>query len=70
MNSVQHPTVKPPTLGSGLKTAYCTSCGETFSTPANFDRHRRGGECASPGDVGLLLADNGRWQMPGREADE
>lgn len=59
--------MKPPNLGSGLKTAYCTSCDETFSTPNNFDRHRRDGGCRPPASVGLVLADNGRWQMPGRE---
>lgn len=33
---------------TGLKTAHCTVCHETFTTPAGFDRHRSRGTCLDP----------------------
>lgn len=44
---------------AGSRTAHCASCHETFSGVTPFDAHRRGGECRTPGDVGLSL-------LPGR----
>lgn len=32
---------------TGLKMAHCGACHETFSTPANFDKHRDRGKCLS-----------------------
>lgn len=32
----------------GLKTAHCTVCHATFTTPPGFDRHRRRGKCIPP----------------------
>jgi len=31
-----------PKLGFGTKHCKCSVCGEYFTTPANFDLHRRG----------------------------
>ena len=57
-----------------LKTAHCTQCHRTFTTPANFDRHRTGSHtgartCIPPTEAGLV--DAGRaypcWGQPGRD---
>ena len=63
-----------PNKGKGTKAEpeffYCLGCHETFSTVANFDRHRRGGECSHPRSVGLVLvrrAGYSVWQQPGNE---
>lgn len=61
----------------GLRIAHCAACHRTFTTPANFDRHRAGrrlpsnvvvgtGTCARPVDIGLVQNGRGQWQMPGR----
>lgn len=54
------------------KVCKCPTCGEYFSTIANFDRHRVGPHgakvCADPATVGLIIGARGqntRWQMPG-----
>lgn len=39
----------------------CRGCGEFFSTPGNFDRHRRNGQCLAPDVVGLVLV-AGIWK--------
>lgn len=57
-------------IGSGLKTAHCTVCHNTFTTPGNFDRHRRGGQCLAPENVGLVSSRRpwgSIWHMPGRD---
>lgn len=62
----------------GWKTAHCTACHETFSTVANFDKHRQGPHsdvtpriCVPPAAVGLV--DAGRdypcWGAPGPASD-
>lgn len=60
----------------GLKTAHCSACHNTFSTPGNFDRHRTGTHpggrwCLPPAEVGLV--DAGRaypcWGQPGRDEE-
>jgi hypothetical protein len=65
---------------SGLKTAHCAGCHQTFSVVSAFDRHLAGSHpqgtrhCLDPATVGLC--DAGRaypcWSHPGRtgEADE
>jgi hypothetical protein len=52
----------------GLKRAHCAACHETFSTPNNFDRHRRNFTCLAPEDVGLVHDGEGIWQLPARPA--
>lgn len=56
-----------PARWSGHRTAHCGSCHRTFSTVANFDRHRSPngphGACRFPGLVGLTQRD-GVWSMP------
>ena len=47
---------------TGLKMAHCASCHHTFSTPANFDAHRRDGECLPPESVNLVQNDRGTWK--------
>jgi len=48
--------------------AHCgaTGCHQTFSTVANFDKHRIGGieerRCADPASVGLRLGADGIWR--------
>jgi hypothetical protein len=63
-------------LPEGGKAAHCTACHETFTTPANFDRHRRGPDnnrrCLDPSEVGLVRVarkDYAAWSMPGRNED-
>jgi len=41
----------------------CRGCNRYFSTVANFDRHRRGGQCLDPKDAGLVLV-KGIWKRP------
>lgn len=66
------------TTWTGLKIAHCATCHRTFTTPANFDRHRAGirengrtvvqpGECHDPALNGLVLNDRGQWAAPGRD---
>lgn len=67
------------TTWSGLKISHCAACHATFTTPANFDRHRAGrkirgmtlttGECHALELAGLVLNDRGQWAMPGRDPD-
>lgn len=64
---------------TGLRIAHCALCHQTFTTPANFDRHRAGrkthgvklaaGECHAGDVCGLVLNDRGQWAMPGRETE-
>ena len=56
---------------SGLRMAHCAApgCCATFSTVANFDRHRRGGRCVPPADAGLVPDSRGVWRMPGQPDD-
>ena len=53
--------------------AHCTVCCRTFSTPANFDRHRKEGECLDPESVGLetKVDKHGTviWKRPGPSKD-
>lgn len=43
---------------------HCSGCGENFSTPSNFDKHKPG-DCLSPVKVGLVLNGSGLWSKPG-----
>ena len=57
---------------SGTTAAHCAAsgCHQTFTTVANFDRHRRGGACQQPTSVGLRLAARAgyqAWAQPGEE---
>lgn len=56
---------------TGMLTAHCGSCHETFSAVGPFDRHRKGGACNPPTDFGM--ADMGRayrcWGFPMDEQD-
>lgn len=63
-------------LAEGGKAAHCTSCHETFTTAANFGRHRRGEAarrvCLDPTSVGLVRVRRkgfSAWSMPGREEE-
>jgi len=64
-------TTAPPTH----KRCVCPSCGEVFSTIANFDRHRvgkheNGRTCAEPESVGLEIKHGPKgtwWGMPGQQ---
>jgi hypothetical protein len=66
------------TTWTGLVIAHCGECHATFTTPANFDRHRAGskdkrheqGVCSDPSARGLVLNPRGQWAMPGRTLDE
>lgn len=52
---------------TGLNTAHCTTCHNTFSGVTGFDKHRKDGECINPPEVGLV--DAGRtyscWKQKG-----
>lgn len=49
---------------SGSQTCHCAApgCCRTFTGIGAFDRHRRGGTCADPATIGMVLA-------PGRAYD-
>ncbi|MGY4869789.1 FDXHR family putative zinc-binding protein [Mycolicibacterium elephantis] len=57
---------------SGLKTAHCSACHETFSTVSAFDKHRAGSyaadtrRCLPPTSVGLVSANRSYpcWGYP------
>lgn len=55
-------------LAPGTKRCKCTACERYFSTPNNFDRHRRALACVDPETVGLVKTD-GIWRLPGRPSD-
>ena len=44
----------------GRLEAHCSLCHVTFKSVAGFDRHRRGGTCALPQDVGMSVQ-GGVW---------
>jgi hypothetical protein len=52
---------------TALGAAHCAACHITFSTSANFDRHRLSFECRRPADSGLVLNERGSWGQPGSE---
>lgn len=47
---------------SGTLTAHCGSCCRTFTGIGSFDHHRRGGVCANPAGIGMVLADGRAYQ--------
>lgn len=47
---------------AGSTTAHCGVCCTTFNGISTFDRHRRGGVCTPPAEVGMSL-------IPGRAYD-
>lgn len=55
-------------LPLGSKVCQCSACGEYFSTPANFDKHRSGPWeariCLNPASVGLVKGRMNRWAAP------
>lgn len=73
MSAHRCPVVLPP----DTKAAHCTACCTTFTTPGNFDRHRRGeGDaraCLGPASAGLVQVQRAgyvAWSMPGRDREE
>lgn len=53
------------TRWSGTRTAHCSACHRTFTGVGPFDRHRRGGHCLDPADVGLEAIDRGAYTAYG-----
>ena len=59
---------------TGLKTAHCSACHQTFTTPSAFDLHRTGSHangkraCLPPEAVGLVDADRNYpcWGYPAK----
>lgn len=41
---------------AGANTAHCGACCRTFVGITAFDRHRKGGVCAVPADIGMVPA--------------
>ena len=71
---MSHQCVATCTAGWGpSRKSHCSSCGENFSTPTNFDTHRAGGEkgrwkqgeCSPPQKRGLVQNQNGTWIKDG-----
>lgn len=52
---------------TGLASAHCSACHETFTGVTNFDAHRVGGQCRKPPGVGLMVASRVwfGWGWPG-----
>lgn len=57
-------TSECPTPPQNTAVCHCGSCHETFSTVANFDRHRVNFECVDPATKGMRLDSRGRWRQP------
>lgn len=49
-------------LPHGSARCLCRACGEYFSTPGTFDRHRHNGVCLPPERVGLVRDHIGVWK--------
>ena len=49
--------------------AHCSICHRTFTTAANFDKHRRGGNCVDPATLGMVTAGRGIWRIPMTDED-
>ena len=49
-----------PLLRPGTNHCKCTVCGEYFTTPNNFDMHRKDGACREPGSI---LSKNGQRKL-------
>lgn len=43
--------------------AHCCTCHRTFGGVRGFDRHRRGGRCVPPEQLGMVDRD-GVWRSP------
>jgi hypothetical protein len=65
-------------VGEATERAQCPTCGEVFSTDANFERHLSKGRnredydgpwCQPPASVGLIQHKRGWWQLPGPDPD-
>jgi hypothetical protein len=52
--------------GQATNYAQCAACERVFTTPGNFDRHRRGGECVDPFTIGMEINRKGAWRPPFR----
>ena len=50
---------------TGLRVAHCSVCHRTFTTVANFDRHRRGGRCVDPASVDMVRNGRDQWHERG-----
>ena len=52
---------------AGMSTAHCASCHITFTSVSGFTLHRKGGTCATPADLGMVLSDRKypAWALPG-----
>lgn len=46
---------------TGSSPCHCSGCHQNFSGISAFDRHRRGGKCADPDQVGLTPV-NRKWE--------
>lgn len=53
----------------GSKTAHCSRCHETFTTPSNFDKHQRDRVCLDPALVGLVETARAGYTAWGAPAD-
>ena len=49
---------------SGLRRAHCTGCHKTFNSLGGFDKHRKDFKCLDPGDLGMVMSDDGIWSSP------
>jgi hypothetical protein len=57
-------TCRPTCIQPSPSNAHCGACHHTFSGVSAFDRHRRGGECINPRDLGLHADPRGVWRYP------
>lgn len=54
-------------LPDGTNYCQCAACDAYFSTPSNFERHRKQGVCLDPATAGLVLGERGYWKRPGSD---
>ncbi len=57
---------RPECVAPRGRQAHCPvdGCHRTFTTVANFDRHRRNGRCLDPATLGMTPNAWGIWRVP------
>lgn len=63
-----HPSCGATWPDSALNVSHCSACHVTFSSPSAFDKHRVGGKCKTPEDLGLVQGQRNYdcWSYPPR----
>jgi len=60
---------RPDCIAPRGRQAHCPVDHLTFTTVANFDRHRRHGRCLDPATIGMTTNERGLWLTPATDED-